>query len=440
MSKKQSLIKGTFILTAAGLATRFIGFFYRIFLSHTFGEEMVGLYQLIFPIYILCYSLSAAGLETAISRGVAAKISLGQKKEARQLLAAGLCISIFISSIITVILQQVSLPVSISILHDARTADLLLYISYALVFACIHSCICGYYFGIRQTKIPAFSQLLEQVVRVVCVFFLFYLFTVAGKTPSVSIAVFGVIAGEIAAAVYCIHSIRNTKSAPRFTSLLHDVFSHARELSATAVPLTANRVLLTLLQSIETISIPLRLQIFGMTAGESLSIYGVLTGMALPCILFPSAITGSVSTMLLPTVAEHQAAGQTKVLKQTVSRVFSLCFLMGLICCLIFLIFGRLMGSLLFHSDLAGELICTMAWLCPFLYTNSTILTTLNGLGKATVTFAINTAGLLLRIAGIWFGIPIIGINGYLYALLASQLLICISGICCLSYGARSEA
>ena len=68
MSKKHVLIKGAFILTMAGLITRFMGFFYRIFLSHTFGETQMGLYQLIFPIYALGYSFTTAGMESALSR------------------------------------------------------------------------------------------------------------------------------------------------------------------------------------------------------------------------------------------------------------------------------------------------------------------------------------------------------------------------------------
>ena len=39
MSVKRTILKGTLILTITGFATRFMGFFYRIFLSHTFGEE-----------------------------------------------------------------------------------------------------------------------------------------------------------------------------------------------------------------------------------------------------------------------------------------------------------------------------------------------------------------------------------------------------------------
>ena len=76
MSKKQSIIKGTFILTTAGFLSRFMGFFYRIFLSRTFGAENVGLYQLIFPIFALSVSLSCAGIETAISRTVNGKTAL----------------------------------------------------------------------------------------------------------------------------------------------------------------------------------------------------------------------------------------------------------------------------------------------------------------------------------------------------------------------------
>ena len=64
--KKHSLIKGTLILTSAGLVSRVLGFFFRIFLSHTFGEEQVGLYQLIFPFYALCLSLSTSGLSLSL--------------------------------------------------------------------------------------------------------------------------------------------------------------------------------------------------------------------------------------------------------------------------------------------------------------------------------------------------------------------------------------
>ena len=57
MSKK-NFFRGTFILTCTGLASRVIGFFYRIFLSHTIGAHGLGLYQLIMPLQNLVLALS----------------------------------------------------------------------------------------------------------------------------------------------------------------------------------------------------------------------------------------------------------------------------------------------------------------------------------------------------------------------------------------------
>ena len=68
---KNPLITGTIILTVTGFASRFIGFFYRIFLSRLFGAEGMGIYQLISPVLALSFSLTAAGIQTAISKYVA---------------------------------------------------------------------------------------------------------------------------------------------------------------------------------------------------------------------------------------------------------------------------------------------------------------------------------------------------------------------------------
>ena len=62
MPQKNTIIKGAILLTAAGLIGRVIGFFYRIFLSRAIGAEGVGIYQLIFPLYALTYSLTSSGI------------------------------------------------------------------------------------------------------------------------------------------------------------------------------------------------------------------------------------------------------------------------------------------------------------------------------------------------------------------------------------------
>ena len=60
MSAKHKLFRNAALLTAAGFTSRIFGFLFRIFLSRSFGEESVGLYQMIFPLYVLCLSISTA--------------------------------------------------------------------------------------------------------------------------------------------------------------------------------------------------------------------------------------------------------------------------------------------------------------------------------------------------------------------------------------------
>ena len=67
----------------------------------------------------------------------------------------------------------------------------------------------------------------------------------------------------------------------------------------------------------------------GMTQGSALGMYGVLTGMALPCVLFPSAITNSVSTMLLPAVAEIQTQNNKNELSSLIQKAVYACVFLG---------------------------------------------------------------------------------------------------------------
>ena len=57
-------------MTAAGVASRVIGFFYRIFLAQTIGAEALGIYQLIAPVFSMCFALTASSIQTSISKFV----------------------------------------------------------------------------------------------------------------------------------------------------------------------------------------------------------------------------------------------------------------------------------------------------------------------------------------------------------------------------------
>lgn len=167
-----------------------------------------------------------------------------------------------------------------------------------------------------------------------------------------------------------------------------------------------NRLVMNLLQSLEAILIPVRLELSGLSRSQALSVYGVLTGMALPFVMFPSAIINSLAVVLLPSVARHQSLGNRSGILKNIALSFRYSAYMGILCIGIFTSFGDSLGLQVFKSAEAGSFISILAWLCPFLYLSTTMGSVLNGLGKTSVTFLHNLVSLLVRLAFVFFGIP----------------------------------
>ncbi len=69
--------KNAFILTATSLLLRTIGIFFRIYMSNKGGAEGMGLYQLIFSIYVLGSTFATSGISTAVTRLVADELVCG---------------------------------------------------------------------------------------------------------------------------------------------------------------------------------------------------------------------------------------------------------------------------------------------------------------------------------------------------------------------------
>lgn len=417
MSKKQNLLFGTLLLSAASFISRLCGFSLRIFLSRTFTAEQIGLYQLIFPIYALCFSMTSAGIELALSRSVAKEISLGNKKKAIFFLYISLFFSLLLSVCSMKILQKNASFLAIHILGDLRCETLIMIISRALPFASIHSCVCGYYLGLKQAKITAISQLVEQGIRVASTILL------CQACPNILFAVHGIVISEFFSALFCIwyYSRQDFCLVPR--EMMQKWFHPSKELLTLAIPITANRVLTNLLQNIESISIPLRLQKYGYTNSEALGTFGVLTGMVLPCILFPSAVTNAIATLILPTVAELQSQNNQNSLHCLIKRVLFFCVLLGSSCCILLFISSDIIGLTIFHSSSTADFLKALCWICPFLYTNTTLSSVINGLGKTHITFIISCLCIFIRITAIILFIPNIGIKAYLLSLLFSQFL-----------------
>ena len=420
--RKMAFITGTLLLTSTGFICRILGFFYRIFMSRTIGAEGLGIYNMVHPIFSICFAVCAGSIQTALSQYVAANQTRG-----RAVFRTGLVIAMGMSFLLAWVIYGNAGFLAEKLLLEPRCAPYLPVMAVSVPFAALHACINGYYYGMQKARVPAFSQVAEQVIRMGAVFLIASIWLESGRQITVSLAVYGHLIGEMASAVFTVFCLGffppcKDGDSRRAPAIPLSFGATAAPLMALALPLMGNRLILNVLGSAEAIWIPNRLMSSGLTNSEALSVYGVLTSMALPFILFPSAITNSMAVLLLPTVAEAQADGNEARISSMISMSLRYSCYMGVLCIGIFTIFGNQLGVSVYHDQNAGTYITILSWLCPFMYLATTMGSILNGLGRTSSTFFQNVFAMVIRLAFVLFAIPRYGILGYLWGMLVSEL------------------
>jgi stage V sporulation protein B len=66
--RKRAFITGTLLLTGTGFLCRVLGFFYRIFMSRAVGAEGLGIYNMVHPVFGICFAVCAGSIQTALSQ------------------------------------------------------------------------------------------------------------------------------------------------------------------------------------------------------------------------------------------------------------------------------------------------------------------------------------------------------------------------------------
>lgn len=420
------------ILTITGLVTRIIGFIYKIYLSNVLGANMLGIYQLIFPVFGVCFTIFGAGIQTAISQVTASDNN--NPHFIRKVLIKALTMSIAASIILAISIFFSADFIAIRLLGEAKCAEPLKILVFSFPFCAIAACINGCYYGMKKAGVPAISQLIEQIARVTFVYIAAIFIAGNDIILMCLIAVAGIAVGEGISMIYNVIQIyiffkKNAGPDTEISELdLESTNKKVLHINSTLLrltaPLTGNRLVIALLHSIETILIPVMLRKHGMSPENALCVYGVLTGMAMPLIMFPSTITSSLSVLLLPAISE---VSKEPARVKRISGICVFCSLaLGIVSTILFVLFGGTLGSLVFNEESVGLFVEILAFLCPFLFTATTLTSIINGLGYTHYTFIITIIGLSIRILMTIKLVPSEGISGYLISLLVSQLAVTI--------------
>ena len=420
--KKEKIIIGTLILTVATTSVRFVGMFFRIYLANTLGAEGIGLYQLILSFYFLMVTLATSGIRVAISKLVSEEIAVGNYANAKKVLHQSIAISIFTGFAAGLILYYFADYIGTGILNDERTVLSLLYLAPSLPIMAISNCYKGYFYALGKVTQPSVIQMTEQFVRIFLILYIMDTFLPKGLEYGCAAIAIGMTAEEIFA-LFLVWFMYVFDKKPYSHKPCKQADNMIFKIFGIALPLSATSNLNSILRTVENTLIPTRLLLYGLSSETAISLYGMIKGMVLPILFFPSSILTSLSSLLIPAVAGDNAVANEKRVTKTLSQVLHFTAISGILVVAVFIAFPHEIAIAVYNDSQVGFMIKLISYVCPFMYLNMVISSMLNALGEQVSSFIVNIIESILKISIIYFFVPVYGFNAYLFALFLTTIL-----------------
>lgn len=424
--KKGIFIKNAIILTASSLFLRFLGIIFKVWIAKKIGSEGIGLYQLVFSVYVLVATFATTGICTAVTRLCAEELALGSKNSVLLVLKRAVQLSLFLAAVSVLILYSSADFIAKYLLEDTRATAALKILPFSLPFMSVSSCIRGYFISRRSAAPASASQILEQFVRIAVIFYLVGSFAQKGLAA----ACFAVLLGDtIAEAVSCLALflmfLKDTGKLNNLSGRKTPNFPILKKILHISVPITSGRYLNSLLRTGENLLVPKNLAKFPLNNGKALSQFGMIKGMALPILFFPSAILNAVSTLLIPEISEATAKNQTNLIKKATFKILKLTSLIGFVFAVIFFFLGEKIGILIYNDLIVGRLLKVLSPIVPLMYLDSVSDGILKGLDQQSFTFRTSIFDSTIRIILILFLLSRMGITGFILIMYFSNFLTC---------------
>lgn len=431
----QSFLRGAFTLAIAGLVVKLLGAFYRIPFTRLVGSEGVGLYQMAYPIYITLIALSTSGVPIAISMLVAEKGARDDRFGARQVFLLALVFLSLIGLLLTFGLYHSAHYLAESVLGDARAYYSLVSITPAILVISVASAFRGYFQGWQLMWPTAVSEIVEQCIRVATVFWASYVLLPRGVEFAAAGAAFGAFTGGCGGLlVLCcvllwferdLHRQFPPRGWSRALSLLDGAGQLMKRLLAFALPVSASSLVLPLVQTIDAIIIPHRLQVAGFSFHQATAMFGELSGMAGTLVYLPAIFTVSLAASLIPNIAASLVHGRTREINAQVATAIRITILFCLPAAIGLMVLATPLATLLFADQHAGVV---TAWLAPAAFFSGLQQTTsgiLQGVGSTWSPVLNLLAGCLVKILFNYYltVVPGMGVKGAALGSVAGLLL-----------------
>ena len=397
--KKESFLQGIMVLVIAGIATKILGVINKMVVAYYIGEEGVGLYMMAYPTLLLVVTLTQLGLPIAISKMVAEADTLGDKTKVRQVLSVSFLIVGLLSIIFTTLSLLVIPVISKYLFTDPRVMYPLLAIIPIVPVVAMASVIRGYFQGLSKMKPYAWSQCLEQSVRLLLVFLFVKWLLPYGIEYAASGAMIAGVIGETVSLIYMWILFKREQPFSGGPQRLIKKIWHrqtAVQLMSIALPTTGSRLIGSISYFLEPIIVLQSLALAGAGAVATKQ-YGELAGFAIPLLTLPSFITHALHISLVPAISEASAKNQQNFIHYRLNQAIKIAGLSGGLTMIIAFIFAEPLMTLMYHSPQSARFIYVMAPFFMFYYFQGPLQAVLQALDLAKAGMMNSLFGTIIK-------------------------------------------
>ena len=415
------LVYNTLLLTGTSLLMQAIGMAFQAWLAGRVGAGGIGLYQLTLSVTNLAATFAISGVRFAATRLVAEELGAENADGVGAVMGRCLGYGAFFGTAALLILRFLALPLGAGWIGDGRTVRSLELSACSMPCIALCSALSGYFTACGRVWKPALIHLIEQLVTIALT--AKFLAAVPGGDLEKSCAAVtaGRLGGDVASLLLMLLAYRLDREAhlgqgsggERVTGRMLRI----------ALPLALSAYARSALSTLQHLLVPRGLRAAGYSADRALAGYGVIQGMALPVVLFPSCLLAALSELIVPTLTEAQVRHDAAGIRRAVRMLLSRCLAYSLLTAAFLFLCAAPLGWYIYQNSQAGRFIRILAPLIPILYTDMAVDGCLKGLGEQVWSMGVNIFDALLGLLLVWQLLPRYALAGFLIMVYATEIV-----------------
>ncbi len=442
MSRAKKYFQNAILLSLSALLMRSVSVAFNVYVTGKVGAEGMGLLTLIGSAYGFAVTFATSGVSLAVTRLCAETVVTAPHGESvrrlKNVAVTAAVYAAFFGGVGGGVLYLGAEEIASRLLGDVRTAASLRILALTLVPVSASSALSGYFNACRRVYKNAAAEVAGQALKIGVTAAAFGSLLPGGAENALLAVALGSLASEVGStlmlAVLWLHDKRKYyggKTAGRSadsrvcgTEMRADTVGEAgRSLCCAALPVALSAHVRSGLVTLEHILIPRGLEKSGAPYETALASYGTLHGMVMPVILFPYAILGSFSSLLVPELSICRAKGEVERIRHISRLVFRATLIFAVGTSGILMTFSGELGRALYGSDEAGDYIRILAPVIPVMYLDTAVDSMLKGLGKQLFCMRVNVIDAALSVLLVWGFVPRWGVGGYAAVIIISEVI-----------------